>query len=88
MGAVGIGIGQHHLAVARELDLSRSARTIGDGDNPHLGPIARHDDDVRSRLDVAVPALKHDAVVGEGDAVLVGRRARRLVGGRPDALGE
>ena len=87
MRAIGIGIGQHHFAIAGKLDLSRSARSISDGENSHLSAIARHDDDVRSRLDVAVPSLKNDAVSGEGDAVCVGRGPGRLVSGRPNTTG-
>ena len=85
MRAIRVWIGEHHFAVAGKLDLSCSARSIGHGQNSHLSAIARHNDDVRARLDVAVPSLKDDAVSGEGNTVRVGRRPGRLIRSRPDA---
>ena len=87
MGAVGVRRREHHLAVARELDLPHLVAVVRHGDAPDLRGILRHDGDLRPGLDVAVGAVEGHAVRRQLGAIPVRARAHRLVAGGPDAIG-
>ena len=84
MGEV-VGVGrQHHLRVARDLDLPRAVVAVRQGQPPDLDVVFGGDGDVELRGDAVVQAAEGRLLGQEDGLVLLGLAADGVVGGGPD----
>src|SRR2546426_10704841 len=84
MSGISFGRRQHDLSIARQFDLARAARIVGNRNLPHLGILFGRNNDLRMGYDAGIRAPEIRLVFRETYFVRLWRAPNWLVSGRPN----